>query len=181
MRRGRLLPAYVLPVIALLALPAVAAPPDEKALRVLDPQHYKDAVVQTDYAAHTVPVRKFLELAQQPGAVILDLREQAAYDYAHIKGAKLLGADIEERKVAALVPDKASTVLIYCTNSLMLTRMMSNTQVALPQLLALGYKNTYLLEDAAHDASLSSERTKQLPMISTADETRTPQPQKDKQ
>lgn len=134
-------------------------------LKVISPQAYQTEVNQTDYAAHTINVAQFLEQAKQPDTVILDLRDMTAYQQAHIQGAKHLGADIEAKKLAALVPNKATNILIYCTNSLFLSRMMSLTSVALPQFIALGYKNTYLLDDAARDTNHRVDRTKQLPMV----------------
>jgi hypothetical protein len=102
-------------------------------LKVISPKAYQMEVSRTDYAAHTVNVAQFLEHAKQPDTVILDLRDIEAYQHAHIQGARHLGADIEAKKLAALVPSKTTNVLIYCTNSLFLTRMMSLTSVALPQ------------------------------------------------
>lgn len=149
-------------------------------LKVLSPQAYQREVMRTDFDAHTVDLKKFQTLAAQTGTVILDLREAEAYAHSHVKGAKHLGTDAEEKRLAQLVPSKDTTVLLYCTNSLFLTRMISQTQVVLPQMLALGYKNTYLLDDAARHAGEARDRTSLLPMISAADEQKQTTGQKDK-
>ncbi len=158
------------------AEPPQASANEKELLRVLSPEGYKRAVMQTDYDKHTVSIDKFLELKQDPTAVILDLRDEKQYLAGHIRGAKHLGADVEDKKLAELVPDKETPILLYCTNSLMLTRMMSLTNVALPQILAHGYKNVYLLKDAARDmkdGEAYDARVKKLDIV----EQPTPAPQ----
>jgi hypothetical protein len=145
-------------------------------LRVLSPEGYKRMVLRTEYDQHTVGIDKFLELKQDPKAVILDLRDEKQFQAGHIRGAKYLGADVEDKKLVELVPDKTTPILLYCTNSLMLTRMISLTNVALPQILAHGYKNVYLLKDAARDlkdGEAYDARLKQLDFV----EQPTPAPQ----
>lgn len=177
--------AVSLSLVAPTALRAESASSDLSAkqlqeLKVLSPKAYQAEVMRTDYDAHTVDLQKFQTLMQKPGTVILDLRPAEAYAHSHIKGAKHLGSDADEKRLAELVPSKDVTVLLYCTNSLYLTRMVSQTHVVLPQLLALGYKNTYLLEDVARHAADMTERTKLLPMVNTADEQKPITEQKDK-
>ena len=46
---------------------------------------------------------------------------------------------IAAERLAELIPDPTRPVLIYCTNSLTLSRMISLTDIALPQLVTLGY------------------------------------------
>ncbi len=143
--------AFMLLTAAVAAEPAQAPADEKELLRVLSPEGYKRAVMQTEYDKHTVGIDKFLELMREPKAVILDLRDEKQYQAGHIRNAKHLGADIEDKKLAELAPDKDAPILLYCTNSLMLTRMISLTSIALPQVLAQGYKNVYLLEPAARD------------------------------
>jgi hypothetical protein len=52
-----------------------------------------------------------------------------------------MGADVTAEALDALVPSKDTVVLVYCTNSLMQTRMVSLTDVVVPQIYALGYEN----------------------------------------
>lgn len=108
-------------------------------------EEYNKFVSTVDIKAHSVKVDRFIRLSKKKDAVILDLRGADAYQAGHIEGAILFGADISEEKLRQLIPSKDSTVLLYCTNSLHGTRMISLTDVSLPQLLFLGYKNTYIL------------------------------------
>ena len=77
----------------------------------------------------------------------MDLRSQKAYEKGHIKGALHLGADITEERLQQLVPDKKATILTYCQNTLgPPSRMMSLTDICLPQIIVLGYPNTFVLK-----------------------------------
>jgi hypothetical protein len=64
-----------------------------------------------------------------------------------------MGADVTAEALDALVPSKDTVVLVYCTNSLMQTRMVSLTDVVVPQIYALGYENVYMLEVASKHAA----------------------------
>ncbi len=172
--------------LSVAAYPGAAAENDAK---VLSPDAYKQAVAQTDYRAHTIKSDRFLELMKDPKTVILDMRDEATYHRAHIRGAKYLGADVKAEKLEKLAPDKDATVLLYCSNSLSLnmSRMMSLTHVGLPQMLALGYKKTYYLEDAIKDTTRTGtglDRTDPFPMVTDAEPTiggaaANPTPEKD--
>lgn len=107
---------------------------------------YHEKALTINAAAHTVSLEKFLELREKPGTVVLDLRDREAYDRGHIRGAVHLGADVAEEKLATLVPDKNAIVLVYCSNSLLPIRMISLTGVSLPQFIALGYEDIYMLD-----------------------------------
>jgi hypothetical protein len=129
---------------------------------------YQHQVARTDYAAHTVDMSRFSVLLHEPKAVIFDLRDAAAYAQGHITNAHHLGMDIAADKIAKFAPDKNAPILLYCANSLQLTRMISQTNVALPQFLALGYRQVYLLKDAASDHGSFIEphdRLARLPMV----------------
>ena len=69
--------------------------------------------------------------------VILDVREQDEYDSGHIPGAVLLpvGA-IDENTAAEMIPEKDSTVLMYC-------RSGNRSKTASSALAELGYTNIY--------------------------------------
>lgn len=132
--------------ILIQALPVQAAP-EQKTEKILSHEAYRLVVAQTDFAAHTVDGSRFLELMKNPKAVTLDLRDEIRYYLSHIRGAKHLGPDIHEDQLAKLVPDKHTPILLYCENSLFPTRNVSLTDVALPQILALGYRQVYLLDN----------------------------------
>lgn len=154
-----------LPVFLVMTGAAHAA---ETPVKTLTATEYQSRVARTDYAAHTVDMPRFLELLHEPKIVILDLRDAADYAKTHIQGAHHLGADIDAAKLAKLAPNKATPLLLYCANALQLTRMISQTNVALPQILALGYQHVYLLKDAASDHGSFIEpnaRLARLPMV----------------
>ena len=51
----------------------------------------------------------------QQEVIILDVREQDEYDSGHIPGAVLLPVGtIDETTAAEVIPEKDSTVLVYC-------------------------------------------------------------------
>lgn len=100
-----------------------------------------------DMDAHTIDYDTFMAWHGDEGTqtVILDLRALESFEYAHIEGAKHLGADIDEVKLEQLVPSKGTRIVLYCSNSLHATRTISLTNMSLPQLHMLGYKNSYML------------------------------------
>ncbi|MGH1402812.1 MAG: rhodanese-like domain-containing protein [Alphaproteobacteria bacterium] len=125
-------------------------------------QEYHDFASGFNHQKYTIDMVEFQELSSQKGTVILDLRPISSYDLGHVKGALHLGADITEEKIHSLVPDQDKTLILYCDNSLFPTRMMSLTDVALPQLHQLGYTHTYKLGAAwvDGDTMLSIEEVK---------------------
>lgn len=69
--------------------------------------------------------------------IILDVREQSEYDSGHIPGAVLLPVgSIDEETAAAVIPEKDSTVLVYC-------RSGNRSKTASSALAGLGYTNIY--------------------------------------
>lgn len=69
--------------------------------------------------------------------IVLDVREQDEYDSGHIPNAVLLPVGtIDEDTAAAVIPDKDSTVLVYC-------RSGNRSQSASSALAKLGYTNIY--------------------------------------
>lgn len=69
--------------------------------------------------------------------IVLDVREQDEYDSGHIPDAVLLPVGtIDEDTAAAVIPDKDSTVLVYC-------RSGNRSQSASSALAELGYTNIY--------------------------------------
>jgi hypothetical protein len=68
--------------------------------------------------ARRVSEDEFLELAAQPGTIILDARSTQMYRAIHVKGAiNLTFSDIAVRSLADLIPDKSTRILIYCNNN----------------------------------------------------------------
>lgn len=61
---------------------------------------------------------QFLEMARDPGTVILDARSAEKYRLLHVRGARNLSfPDITAAELAAVIPDKRTRVLIYCNNN----------------------------------------------------------------
>ena len=76
----------------------------------------------------------------QQEVVILDVREQDEYDSGHIPGAVLLPVGtIDEETAAEVIPEKDSTVLVYC-------RSGNRSKTASSALADLGYTNIYETE-----------------------------------
>ena len=77
------------------------------------------------------------EMMDTQNVVILDVREQNEYDGGHIPGAVLLPVGtIDEAAAAEVIPNKDSTVLVYC-------RSGNRSKTASSKLAELGYTNIY--------------------------------------
>ena len=77
------------------------------------------------------------EMMDSQEVIILDVREQDEYDSGHIPGAMLLPAGtIDEATAADAIPEKDSTVLVYC-------RSGNRSKTASSTLADLGYTNIY--------------------------------------
>ena len=77
------------------------------------------------------------EMMDYQEVIILDVREQDEYDSGHIPGAMLLPAGtIDEATAADAIPEKDSTVLVYC-------RSGNRSKTASSTLADLGYTNIY--------------------------------------
>ena len=77
------------------------------------------------------------EMMDSQEVIILDVREQDEYDSGHISGAVLLPVGtIDENTAAEVIPEKDSTVLVYC-------RSGNRSKTASSTLADLGYTNIY--------------------------------------
>lgn len=77
------------------------------------------------------------EMMDTQDVIILDVREQDEYDSGHIPGAVLLPVGtIDEETAAEVIPEKDSTVLVYC-------RSGNWSKTASSALAELGYTNIY--------------------------------------
>lgn len=80
---------------------------------------------------------KAKEMIDTQEVIILDVREQDEYDSVHIPGAVLLPVGtIAEDTAAEMIPEKDSTVLVYC-------RSGNRSKKAASALAKLGYTNIY--------------------------------------
>lgn len=65
-----------------------------------------------------VTEERFLEMSREPGAIVLDARSKEKYDELHVKGAMHLSyPDFSFESLATEIPDKETTILIYCNNN----------------------------------------------------------------
>ena len=77
------------------------------------------------------------EMMDTQEVIILDVQEQDEYDGGHIPGAVLLPVGtIDETTAAEVIPEKDSTVLVYC-------RSGNRSKTASSTLAKLGYTNIY--------------------------------------
>ena len=77
------------------------------------------------------------EMMDTQEVIILDVREQDEYDSGHIPGAILLPVGtIDETTAAEVIPEKDSTVLVYC-------RSGNRSKTASAALVELGYTAIY--------------------------------------
>lgn len=77
------------------------------------------------------------EMLDTQDVLILDVREQEEYDSGHIPDALLLPVGtITEESAAEVIPDKDTTVLVYC-------RSGNRSKTAAKTLAGLGYTNVY--------------------------------------
>ncbi len=67
---------------------------------------------------HRLSEEEFIRMSREPGVIILDARSREKYDELHIKGAIHLSfPDIAIQSLREMIPDKETTILIYCNNN----------------------------------------------------------------
>lgn len=77
------------------------------------------------------------EMMDASEALVLDVREKEEYDSGHIPEAVLLSlGDIDQDTAAEVIPEKSSTVLVYC-------RSGNRSRQAASKLAKLGYTNVF--------------------------------------
>ena len=92
-----------------------------------------------DGAYQQITQEEAKEMMDTQEVIILDVREQDEYDRCHIPGAVLLPVGtIDENTAADVIPEKDSTVLVYC-------RSGNRSKTAFSTLADLGYTNIYEL------------------------------------
>lgn len=61
---------------------------------------------------------QFNDMAGAPNTIILDARSAFAFEMGHIEGAvNLPFSDFTDEKLAAIIPNKDTAILIYCNNN----------------------------------------------------------------
>ena len=90
-----------------------------------------------DNSYHQITQEEAKEMMDTQEVIILDVRRQDEYDSGHIPGAVLLPVGtIDEETAAEVIPEKDSTVLVYC-------RSGNRSKTASSTLAELGYTNIY--------------------------------------
>lgn len=110
-------------IVLAMSLHAVAAEPAARTTPVnaaIDSatylRHAQEAMAHRE--SRRLNEEAFIRLAAAPGVVIVDARSKAKYDALHVRGAvNLPFPDITVDSLARLVPDRGTTVLIYCNNN----------------------------------------------------------------
>ncbi len=91
----------------------------------------------SDSAYQQITQEEAKEMMDTQEVIILDVREQNEYDSGHIPGAVLLPVGtIDQDTAAAVIPEKAAHVLVYC-------RSGNRSKTASSKLAELGYTNVY--------------------------------------
>lgn len=113
-----------------------------------------------------VDVETFLKMVKEDNTMILDTRTKANYDAKHIKGAKHLNfSDFTADKLAKVIPNKDTRILIYCNNNFTQNSeafAMKAPPLALNiptfiNLYGYGYKNIYELGPAVDEKNSGFE------------------------
>ncbi len=100
--------------------------------------------------------RAFAQKALQKDVIVLDTRSKSAYDRIHVKGAVHLNfSDFTKASLAKMIPNKNTTILIYCNNNVdtpnpALMNKGAPLALNIPTFINLygyGYKNVYELKD----------------------------------
>ena len=93
--------------------------------------------METDRSYEQITQEKAKEMMDTQDVIVLDVREQDEYDSGHIPGAVLLPVGtIDEDTAGEVIPEKDSTVLVYC-------RSGNRSKTASDTLVKLGYTNVY--------------------------------------
>ena len=90
---------------------------------------------ETEASYQQISQEEAKEMMDTQEVVILDVREQNEYDSGHIPDAVLLPVGtIDENTAAEVIPEKDTTVLVYC-------RSGNRSKTASSALAELGYTN----------------------------------------
>ena len=74
--------------------------------------------VKTHRAERLIDFNLFSEKSLEDNVIILDTRSKEMYDKKHIKGAIHLNfSDFTQDNLSEIIPDKTTTILIYCNNN----------------------------------------------------------------
>jgi len=138
-------------LILLVALPVYAQ--DNPAIDM--PGYLRVAGEAAEHrASRRVSEAEFIRMSREPGTIVLDARSKEKYDELHIKDAVSLSfPDITAASLQALIPDRATRILIYCNNNFInaegpFPSKLPSASLNLSTYIALynyGYRNVYEL------------------------------------
>jgi rhodanese-related sulfurtransferase len=100
-----------------------------------------------------VPGYQRMRAAGEPH-VLVDTREESEFAAGHVKGAVHLGKGIIERDIVGKVPDKSTTLVLYCGGGF-------RSALAADNLRKMGYRNAISLDGgwrALKDSGLDLEK-----------------------
>lgn len=110
--------------------------------------------VKSDRESRIVTLDHFQQLSKKPNTIILDTRSKSSFDQIHMKNAVHLNfSDFTEDKLAKVIPNKETTILIYCNNNIesdlaSLTNKSVELALNIPTFINLkgyGYENVFEL------------------------------------
>lgn len=106
-------------LLVLSSLPGTAQA-SQLANPLIDYAGFRDIVVgaQSDREARRLTEAQFRQVMAEPGVIVLDARSADRYALRHVAGAvNLPFTDFTEQSLAAVIPSKDTTILIYCNNN----------------------------------------------------------------
>ncbi len=100
-----------------------------------------------DNPARQTSALQAAEWLKKGEAVLIDLNSKEQFAHTHLKDAiNLPGTDLTDEMLNALVPNKLTRIIVYCTDTLYPTRRLALTTISAPAFVQLGYPNTTVLE-----------------------------------
>ena len=78
-------------------------------------------------------------LAANPGAWLIDTREESEFAAGHVRGAEWIGKGVIERDIEARHPDKSEPLYLYCGGGFRST-------LAVDSLQKMGYRNVHSID-----------------------------------
>lgn len=116
-------------------------------LEVLSGQEYHERALrfEAERSKYLLNLDTLIQKLKSPEKkTIIDLRDAESYRTKHLKGAINIPIELlTKEKLDSVVPDKSSTIIIYCNNSFYPTRMIALTIYGYPTLRSFGYTNVY--------------------------------------
>jgi len=87
-----------------------------------------------------IDVEKYKEMAAAGAShVLIDVREESEFAAGHVKGALHLGKGVIERDIETKVPDKTTTLVLYCGGGF-------RSALAADNLMKMGYARSISLD-----------------------------------